>query len=156
MSFGRFVGSGLTLPCLLPPSSVIWGGQSKSPASSLSIGAVGGGGRPQPPPGTPEERGASSQASWGLGSIRKDCVCSSAPGAFWGPGLLHQPGGQAFGTLSMPWGSRSQGPYTGPPAPPTSFPRRERPVTEQKSCGAVGGKNLTKIKESIGERPSVN
>ena len=42
MSFGHFVGSGLTLPCLLPPSSVIWGRSEQKPRLLLVHRGCGG------------------------------------------------------------------------------------------------------------------
>ena len=62
MSFGHFVGSGLTLPCQLPPSAVIWGRSEQKPRLLRAHrGWRGGRGavvvQASAPPGTGGERG---------------------------------------------------------------------------------------------------
>ena len=58
MSFGHFVGSGLTLPCPLPPSAVIWGRSEQKPRLLQAHRGCGWGAvQASAPPGTGGERG---------------------------------------------------------------------------------------------------
>lgn len=161
MSFGHFVGSGLTFPCPLPPSAVICGRSEQKPRLLQAHRGCGrGGGAGLSPARHRRGEGPLVRVPGALALSGRTVFAHPAPGAFWGPCASSvQPGGQAFGMLSpVPRGSPGPGsPTQEPPAPPTSFPReRNGQCQSRKVAGDKNPRESYKNKRKHKREPSVN